>query len=208
MKSNICYIVCAGENYGIDFLKKNGDLVIAADAGLEYLNFLGITPDTVIGDFDSLGYSPKGENVIKLNTCKDETDALSAVQYGFSSGYSHFRIYCATGGRIDHTISNIQLLSYIAERGGTGELFDKDSVLTVIKNSEFRFKKRENGYISVFSLTDESVGVHIKNLKYELENARITSTFPVGTSNEFVGKEGSIGVKEGTLLIVYPREKA
>lgn len=205
MSEKICYIVCAGENYGIDFVPGDGDLVIAADGGYAYLNEAGMVPDIVIGDFDSLGYAPTGENVIKLNTCKDETDAYSAVEKGFELGYKLFRIYCATGGRIDHTIANIQLLSHIAEKGGRGEIYDKDSVLTAIHNGEYALLENLSGYISVFSLTNESRGVYLENLKYELHGESITSTFSIGTSNEFVGKKAKIKVTDGTLLVVYPR---
>lgn len=205
MKEKICYVVCAGESCKLDFKVNENDLVIAADGGLEYLKNEGLAPDIIIGDFDSLGYEPKGENVIKLNVCKDEPDSYSAVERGMSLGYDFFKIYCATGGRIDHTIANIQLLSHIAEKGGRGEIYTNDSVLTVIKNGEISFGEGLSGYISVFSLSDKSRKVSIENLKYELKDAEMTSTFPIGTSNEFVGKKSRIEVKNGTLLIVFPR---
>lgn len=53
-------------------------------------------------------------------------------------------------------------------------------------------------------MTDKSIGVDIKGLKYELENAELTNHFPVGVSNEFTGSKSSISVSDGTLLIVYP----
>lgn len=205
MEKGICYIVCAGENFGLDFKPCRGDLVIAADGGLEYLKESSISPDVIIGDFDSLGYTPQGENVLKLNTCKDETDALSAVQHGLSLGYTEFRIYCGTGGRTDHTIANIQLLTYIADRNAHGYLFDKENIMTVIKNGEYRFTKGLSGYVSVFSLSNESHGVYLENLKYELNDALLTSSFPIGTSNEFIQKDGKIKVENGVLLIVLPR---
>lgn len=208
MKKGICYIVGAGENFGLDFTPGDGDLVIAADGGLEYLKKAGITPDVIIGDFDSLGYAPEGENVIKLNVCKNETDALSAAEYGLDKGYAEFRLYCGTGGRTDHTIANIQLLTYLAKRNAKGYLFDKDSVLTVIKNGEYNFDSDCTGFLSVFSLSDKSSGVYLENLKYELSDAVLTSDYALGTSNEFIlGKAGSIKVKDGTLLIVFPRKR-
>ncbi len=204
MNEKICYIICAGENYGLDISPNKDDLIIAADGGLKYLKEANIQPDIVIGDFDSLGYAPTGENIIKLNTDKDATDTYYAVEKGFDLGYRFFRIYCGTGGRIDHTVSNIQLLSHIAEKGGRGEMYDKDSILTAVKNGEFELSEKLSGYISVFSLSDESHGVYLENLKYELQDGVLTSTFSLGTSNEFVGKRGKIKVGDGTLLVVYP----
>lgn len=206
MKKGICYIVGAGENFGLDFSSTCGDLVIAADGGLEYLKKSGIAPDVIIGDFDSLGYAPQGENVIRLNVCKNETDALSAAEYGLSKGYAEFRIYCGTGGRTDHTVANIQLLKYLADRKAQGFLFDKNSVLTVIKNGEYSFAADCSGYLSVFSVSDKSDGVYLENLKYELNGAELTSDYPLGTSNEFIGKAAKIKVENGSLLIVMPRK--
>lgn len=205
MNEKICYIVCAGEKCRLGFSAKEDDLVIAADGGLSYLEGENIKPDIIIGDFDSLGYKPEGKNVIKLNTCKDETDTFSCVEKGMSLGYDFFKIYCATGGRIDHTVANLQLLSYIAKNGRRGEIYSEDSVLTAVKNGELRLEERQSGYISVFSLSDESRGVCIENLKYTVSNATLTSTFPIGTSNEFIGKPARISVEDGTLLIVFPR---
>ncbi|MGN0463517.1 MAG: thiamine diphosphokinase [Acutalibacteraceae bacterium] len=207
MKSGICFVVGAGENFGLDIKPSDKDLVIAADAGLVYLRAAGISPDIIIGDFDSLSYVPEGPGVIRLNTRKDETDMLSAVQRGIELGYSEFHIYCGTGGRIDHTVANIQLLTYLARRGMTGFLFGKDSVMTVIENGEYKFGGELTGFVSVFSLSDESRGVYLENLKYELENAVITNAFPIGTSNEFIGKPGKIRVENGTALIVLPRNR-
>lgn len=206
MKKGVCYIVGAGECFGLDFTPDSEDTVIAADGGLEYLKKSNIIPNVMIGDFDSLGYTPDGKNVIKLNTCKDDTDMLSAARHALSDGYREIHIYCGTGGRIDHTVANIQLLTYLANCNARGYLYDKDSVLTVIKDDEYSFDEKISGYVSVFSLTDKSKGVYIENLKYELNDATLTSDFAIGTSNEFIGKPGKIRVTDGTLLIVMPRK--
>lgn len=67
---NVCYIVGAGDNSGTNFTKKENDFVIAADGGFEKIHQLGIEPDLVIGDFDSLGYVPVGGNVEKHKVMK------------------------------------------------------------------------------------------------------------------------------------------
>ena len=98
MKERICYVVGAGENFGLDFQPATGDLVIAADAGLRYLEEQGIRADLVIGDFDTLKYIPGHSNTIALNAEKDDTDTLAAVREGIRAGYTSFHIYCGTGG--------------------------------------------------------------------------------------------------------------
>ena len=206
MSNAICYIVGAGENYGLNFTPTTEDFVIAADAGLCYLEQCGITANLVIGDFDSLRSLPTHPNTLALNPEKDDTYMLAAVREGIKAGYSVFHIYCGTGGRIDHTIANLQVLAYLAQNGMQGFLFDKDSVMTAITNQKITFDKIPSGYISVFSYTEKSEGVYLQGLKYELNNSTLTNTFPLGVSNEFIGKESSISVAAGTLLIVFPKE--
>lgn len=206
MNNSICYIVGAGEKYGPDFAPSTNDYVIAADAGIRYLEQCGITADLVIGDFDSLNDIPAHPNTKILSAEKDDTDMLAAVREGIKAGYRDFHIYCGTGGRIDHTLANLQVLAYLSENGMQGFLFDKDSVITAITNRMLSFDPIPSGYISVFSHTAKSEGVYLHGLKYELNNAVLTNTFPLGVSNEFVGMVSRISVESGTLLIVFPRE--
>lgn len=205
MNKKICYIVGAGENYGLDFIPSKEDFVIAADAGLRYLEEKGITVNLTVGDFDTLQYIPQGENVLRLPPEKDDTDMSIAVKEGIRAGYTLFHIYCGTGGRMDHTIANLQILAYLSGRGMQGFLFDQDSVFTAITDRGIAFDRIDGGYVSVFSWSERSVGVYLKNLKYELHDALLTNDFPLGVSNEFIGKESSILVRSGTLLVNFPR---
>lgn len=207
MKDGICYIVGAGENYGLDFSPRAGDYVIAADGGLSYLEKAGIAADLVIGDFDTLCCTPMHPNVIRLNPQKDETDMMAAVWQGIKLGYTEFHIWCGTGGRVDHFLANIQTLAWLAERGLRGFLFGENSVLTVIKDSEYCFDSSCAGYVSVFSLSDKSSGVYLEHLKYELHDAELSNRFPLGVSNEFTGSEARVRVEKGILLLVFPRKE-
>lgn len=98
MRNGICYVVGAGENYGLDFQPAMGDLVIAADAGLRYLREQGIRADLVIGDFDTLKCVPEHLNTIGLSEEKDDTDTLAAVREGIRAGYACFHIYVGQAG--------------------------------------------------------------------------------------------------------------
>lgn len=202
--SKICYITGGGIHYGPLFTPTGKDLVIAADAGLRYLKDYGIRTDYIIGDFDSLDYIPQSPNVIRLNPEKDMTDMSAAVDIGIEKGYRLFHLYGGTGGRIDHTIANLQLLASLAEQGMRGFLFGQDAVITAIHNTSLAFRAVPSGYVSVFSHTERSSGVCLKGLKYALTNAVLTNTFPLGVSNEFTGTTSSITVGNGTLLVVMP----
>jgi len=207
MESKICYIVGAGNNYGLDFVPQDGDYVIAADDGFKYLQEKGIVADLVIGDFDSFGKIPTHDNVKQLETEKNFTDMYEAIKCGIKKGYDNFQMYCGTGGRFDHTFANIQTLSFLSQQGKAGYLIDKDCVITTITNSSIIFDTCCKGYVSVFSYSNESTGVNIKGLKYtHLENNELASICPMGVSNEFVGTESTITVTSGTLVVIFPRK--
>ena len=201
MKS--CHIVGAGECNELIIKKESGDLIIAADGGYAYLEKAGIKPDIAIGDFDSLNFSPVCEKVIKLNPIKDITDMYAAVNVGIEEGYSCFHLYGATGGRIDHTIANIQLIASLAQNKMKAFIHDGNTVITAICNDSLEFSKENKGYISVFSHSEKCSGVYLKGLKYMLENAELTNTFPLGVSNEFIGEKSEIIIGNGTAIVTY-----
>ncbi len=198
----ICYIVGAGEWPREAFVPKQDDLVIACDGGYEWCRRQGLIVDLVVGDFDSLGYLPDHPHLIRLMPEKDDTDAGAAVAEGRKRGYREFAIYGGTGGRISHTIANIQLLADLALKGCHGSLIGNGSWYRVICNEEICFDEHRKGYLSVFCLGDTARGVYESGLKYELEDAVLVKEYPIGVSNEFIGQKSRISVREGMLLLI------
>ncbi len=179
------------------------DLIIAADGGLKSLEKFNIKPHLIVGDFDSLNYIPKGDNVIKHPVQKDETDTILAVDTAINKGYYNFVVYGCLGGRLDHTVASIQTASYISEKGGNGVFIDNDTFLTVIKNSKISFNAENKGLISVFAVSGIADGVNAKNLLYALNNAELSPDYPLGVSNEFTGKNADVSVNNGKLCIIW-----
>jgi thiamine pyrophosphokinase len=181
---------------------------VAADGGFAYTKSVGIAADVVIGDFDSLEGVGQGgirsPQIIRLPIQKDETDMLAALKHGLGEGCTVFHIYGGTGKRLDHTLANIQCLTFLVNRGARGYLYDNDTVVTVMAG-ETKLEKRAKGVISVFAIGGPAEGVCLRGLRYGLEDARLTGEFPLGVSNEFIGKAAYIKVERGTLLLVYPR---
>ncbi len=203
--NKICCIV--GGVFTENLVMPRDCFIIAADKGYEHLKRAGIRVDLAVGDFDSLGYTPKEIQTLSHPIEKDDTDTMLAIKYGLSAGYRIFILYgCVGGERIDHTVANLQALSYIARQGGLGFLIDQNTVITAIHNSKLMFDARERGDISVFCLGDDAEGVNIKGMHYELTNATLTASFPLGVSNHFTGKAGFVSVKNGTLLIIWQKD--
>lgn len=197
----VCYIFAALETKTLPYIPNKEDYVIAADKGLDNLKKIGIKPDVIIGDFDSLGFVPSGENIKRLPVEKDDTDVGFAVNYAFELGYKEFVIYGAIGGLLDHTVANLQLSAYISSKGGKSVFVGENVFVTSITNDTLKISNGK-GRLSVFALSDKAEGVFLSGLKYPLENAVIENTFTIGVSNEFTDKSAKITVKNGTLLIV------
>ena len=199
-----CVIFCAG---GFDKLAEpigKDDLVIAADGGLVHAQRLGIEPDVVLGDFDSLGYTPQNSQVFPVE--KDDTDAMLAVRHGLLRGCDRFILYGTLDGpRLDHTIANFQTLQFLADRNATGYLIGIDYIATVLKNGTIRFSADAEGILSLFCMGPQAEGITITGLKYSLDNAALHAGHPLGVSNHFIGKESRITVRKGSLLILWDR---
>ncbi len=201
----VCYIFAAGEYDNILFDKAiiDSDFIIAADGGYSYLKQNNILPDLAVGDFDSLCFIPKDVEVIQHPCEKDDTDMALAVNEGFRRGYNCFVIYGGLGGRLDHTLANIQTLQFIAKNNGRGFLCNKDTIVTSIYNNSIKFSRNNMGTVSIFCLDKVAKGVTIKGLKYEVCDAELNSSTPLGVSNEFINKEAEITVIDGCLTIIY-----
>ena len=180
-----------------------GDLIIAADRGYDVALSLGLTPAVTVGDFDSRGEAPDVENLIRLQVRKDDTDVGHAVELGFARGYGEFVVYGAVGGRLDHTFANVAIAHDIAVRGGRALLIGEDCCFTVIRDGKISFDKSQQGRISVFALGGTARGVTLSGLSYPLEDADLLCTSHLGVSNEFIGEEAAVSVRDGALLVIW-----
>ena len=200
-----CLIFCAAEFDCLAAPIGTEDYILAADGGLRHLSKLNIAPHGIIGDFDSLGYVPTGAQVFPVE--KDDTDAMLAARKGLELGFREFWFYGALDGpRLDHTVSNFQTLQFLADRGATGYLIGKDYIVTVIKEDTVAFAQEAEGVLSLFCLGPDAEGVTLENLHYPLRSGTLTSGFPLGVSNHFVGKPARITVEKGSLLALWDRK--
>lgn len=196
----VCYIVCAlPQTYPL--IPKRGDLVIAADGG--YAQLGNVKADLVVGDFDSLGYIPAGENIVHHPTRKDDTDTMLAIREGLKRGYTRFLLLGGVGGRLDHTMANIQTLACICANGARGALIAEGETITMIESESIRFREGLSGTVSVFSYGAIAHGVYESGLSYGLNNATLTDDNPLGVSNAFTGESAEISVGDGRLVVFF-----
>lgn len=179
--------------------------VICADSGLYHCEKLGIIPDIVIGDFDSYSGEINSEcEIIRCQPEKDDTDTMMCVKYAIEKGAKEIKIYGGLSGRLDHTFANIQTLRYCAERNVKAVIDDGlNKVLIHCGKAEY---PRNNGYFSVFSLTDTVTIEELSGVKYPLENYTLNAGFPLGVSNEIIQDTAVLNVSQGMALVIFSKK--
>ena len=186
-------------------------LCVCADAGLRAAQQLGIPPDFVVGDFDSLGSVPAGGNVVTYPAEKDDTDLLLAARYAMAQGCRELVFYGALGGRLDHTIANLQMLRLLADADTAGILIDAGHRVTLQRggmwNSRQVYRKPKTGkwYLSLFAMTPVCEGITSTGVAYPLDHGTLRASYPLGVSNEILGEQAEISVEKGDLLVVQAK---
>ena len=199
-----CVIFCAAGFDGLLAPLTGEELVIAADGGVRHAENLGLRPDVILGDFDSLGYVPEDSRVFPVE--KDDTDMMLAIRLGLERGCGEFFLYGAMDGpRLDHTVANFQSLNYLASHGAFGWLIGRDYIATTLRNGSLRFPKTAEGILSVFCQGPGAKGVTLTGLKYPLERENLDAFFPLGVSNHFLGSSAGVRVEDGFLLCLWDR---
>ena len=200
-----CLIISGGDFAPFDQPEEDV-FVIACDRGYDYARRCGVRPDLVVSDFDSYsGEVESGIPVRHLPTEKDDTDTMSALRRALEAGCTEITLVCALGGRLDHSLANLQAAAFAAQRGASVRILSPDTEIQTLRNGTLRLPRREGWSLSVFSAGEVCRGVCIRGAKYPLTDAELRWDFPLGVSNEWAAEEAEISVREGTLLIVECR---
>ncbi|MCD8200265.1 MAG: thiamine diphosphokinase [Coriobacteriaceae bacterium] len=195
------------------------DLLIAADGGYTYCLQAGLSPDIYIGDQDS---SPSTGDVaascttIKLSTDKDDTDAIAALRVGVENGFRHFALYRALGGDIAHSIGALQCLTWLAEHGCTGVILHDRQVVTLLTREVCAAADEDIlAYLhrcdltaqrcSFFSFGEKTATVTLRGFRWNLDQAELKSSYPVGISNVVEASDWEVDVTDGSVLAIFER---
>ena len=201
----ICLIVSGGDFAPLPDAERYA-FVIACDRGYAYAERCGVRPDLLIGDLDSLdGEIDAAIPLRRYPKEKDDTDTMLAVRAALELGFRQADLCCALGGRLDHTIANLQTAVFAAERGLRLRILSPETEITALRDGTLLLPRREGFSLSVFAARECCRGVTLHGTKYELEDAEISGDFPIGVSNEWKEDSAAITVREGTLLVVCSR---
>ncbi len=215
-----CYIFTGGQVFAdsIDELylsPKSDDLKIAADSGYMTARRFGIKPDILLGDLDSLECSELSQSELDemekiiVPRIKDDTDTQLAVDTAIERGAENIFIIGGLGGRLDHTLSSVFLLEYIAEHSVSCVMTDgRNVVRMLVSNGEKRTVTVDRGYkyLSLVSLSDVCRGVSVTGVFYPLESVELTRKYSYAVSNEITAEHAEISLTDGVMLIIESRD--
>ena len=186
---------------------EKGDLVIAADAGYLTAQKMGITPDVLLGDFDTLGVEniPEGIECLRVPAEKNDTDTQLAVSTAIERGAKEITIIGGVSGRLDHTLSTLAILEDLWERKNDriyAILTDGKNRVRFIRNSGAILPRSQYRYFSLIAADELVKGVTLEGCKYPLKNGRISRRRQWAVSNEITGNCALVEVSRGGAWVI------
>lgn len=183
-------------------------MVFCADGGYANAKAAGLEPDFLIGDWDSGEKPALDVPCVTLPVEKDMTDLQAAMDEALSMGVTELLLCGCTGGRLDHTVSNLLLLEWLAERGGQGMVVDEDNEVRLLTSGVCRLEDRPHyHYLSLVPLDHKISGVTLKGTKYPLERAELSRGDTLSISNEPKNPVLEITIGSGRALLIRSQKE-
>ncbi|MFZ5633985.1 MAG: thiamine diphosphokinase [Bacillota bacterium] len=204
-----CFILAGGPITNYEGISPDpGDLVICADGGARHAGALGVVPALVIGDMDSVDpglleeFAARGCRVVRFPRDKDEVDTELALNAAISANPDEIIICGATGGRLDHTLANIQLLALPAQRGIRSSITGRRHRVTLVTPDLPYEVVGRGSTFSLLPLTTRVAGVTARGAAWELNGAEFVIGKPYGVSNRVEADKVQVSIAEGMLLVI------
>ncbi len=194
----------------IPIIKKEYSTIIAADGGVLLLEELGVTPDVLLGDFDSITedkisyYQKNNVKIIKYPKEKDETDGELALKYCKKNNLDNIVIIGAQGGRLDQQLGNIFLIEYAYYHDIKAVIKDPGLEMGLIIHKKI-FNNCKGKYLSLIPLSKQVSGVSIKGCKYSLNDELLYRYKTRGISNLITKEMAEVSLNEGILIYLKHR---
>lgn len=189
------------------------DVLICADGGLHQVRKFNLAPQAVIGDFDSadartVAWARKRGSVLRRFPAeKDKTDTELALDYAIERGVTEVDFIAALGGRLDHTLANVSLLTRATSHGLRARILAGRSQLILV-NSHLQLEAGVGDVVSLLAVTETVLGVTTQGLKYSLREGTLHRGSTLGISNEVITLPASVRVQEGLLLVLVTGHRA
>ena len=213
------FLIVSGGSLNKEFVTKvvgqgEYDRILAADSGMNALYAAAVTPDIIIGDFDSADekilaffQQNKAIDFCTLNPEKDDTDTEFAIRESIRRGADSITIIGGTGTRLDHVLGNISLLGIGLEEQVSMELLDEHNRIRMIQDALTLEKETQYGkYVSLIPYGGDVQGITLRGFKYLLSDYTMGGFNSLGISNEIVDNRAEIRFRSGILLVIESKD--
>ena len=197
---------------GVDWRRwvRDGDLILGADGGAAHALARGLVPHTVIGDMDSLSgadqaaLAARGCHFVEHPRAKDETDLELALTHAAQEGAQEIIVLGALGGRLDHTLANLLLLTVPVLAGVSVRITGGQEEILVLRSGErVALEGKPGDLVSLLPLGGDARGVRTRGLTWALRGETLRFGFSRGVSNEMMASTACVEVETGYLLVVH-----
>lgn len=208
-------IVSNGSIKDYTFYKRifaKADFVVGVDGGATHLRKLGVKPNLLLGDFDSIDpkdlefFRRQEVEILEFPPQKDMTDTELAMETLINKGYKTIYFIGGLGSRFDHSISNVFTLKKLLEKNIEGIIVNETNQIRMIQD-KISLTKEEGWKVTLLALSEEVEGVTTQGLRYPLHNATLRIGSSLGVSNEFAADRAEVIVKKGVLLVLLSKDE-
>lgn len=189
---------------------KRAQLVIAADSGANYLAENGMAPDVLLGDFDSIDpavlrqFQDGGVELITVPAEKDDTDTMLAARIAASRGADEVVLLGGLGGRLDHALANILVLSFLEGQGIRARMVGRNETVYHASGSH-TVCGCVGDTVSIFPYMGEATVLMKGGMKYPLDHLHLTGEYPIGVSNVLSREQSPLEIQGRVLVIITSR---
>lgn len=193
-------------------LARGYDYVICADGGARHAAALGIIPQLVLGDFDTLteqeltSLEQAGAQILRYPQAKDFTDTHLAILEALQRGFTEIDLIAALGGCFGHTLANVTLLALPEAKDARLRILEEDQEIFLIRQT-VTLTGTVGEKITLLPLTERVEGITLTGMKYPLKKAVMTIGVPIGVSNEFLEEAAQIELEKGILVAVKQKKQ-
>lgn len=191
---------------------QNADWIICCDGGMHHAKALGITPNYIVGDFDSVRpevleeYRNMGISIRQFPTHKNETDMQLGMLLALELGATELVLIGGIGDRFDHTLANAHLLLYLLKKGVCGILVNEKNRVELI-DKEVTLYGKAGDLVSTIPLSMQVEGVTLEGLEYPLVDYDLALDDKlVAVSNVMTGTEAKVKIRKGYLFVMQTRD--
>lgn len=207
-------IIAGGKPVGPSILARldNPSWIVAADSGLDQATRLGITPDLVVGDMDSVTpetlakAEAEGVSIDRYPRDKDATDLELAIDAATQRGFTRATIIGGTGGRLSHTLANALLLT--RQREISLDWVTTHATIRALRAGDTAGYSIEEGALVSIVAAGGPAECTTTGLRWPLQGTPLTAGSTRGISNEIIDSPATVSVVNGTVLTIHEKEDA